>query len=131
MTDAIDRLINKGYSSSDVETLNNSIAVLQKEFFLLCENEEAYVFPFINDEKGSEYIELLKKEHLQIQEILRSVKSSIDSINSTLFDKILLTELRHAVKSLGSNICSHLKSEIKLFPKAEKKFMLIKFNKLV
>ncbi|RJP68127.1 MAG: hypothetical protein C4539_09505 [Ignavibacteriales bacterium] len=126
LADAVDRLINRGYSVSDVEILNNSFTALQKEFFVLCENEEAYLFPIFFNENKFEQVELLKKEHLQIQEILRSVQSSIDLINHSQLNDGLLTKLKYAVKNLNLYISSHLQNENKLFPEANKKFTVKK-----
>jgi len=45
LVDAIDRLLNSGHNPSDVYILTQSFETLNRDIFLLCENEEIHVFP--------------------------------------------------------------------------------------
>lgn len=114
ISDAIDRLLNSGYNLSDVELLTLSFESLHKDIFILCENEEIHMFPYLNDENNNEQIELLKKEHLQLFDRFRYIQSLVGLVSNSGFDRYQLLDLKLAVKSLSNYISAHLRSENEL-----------------
>ncbi len=115
LTDAVDRLLNGDYTSSNIEILIRSFKSLYKDIFILCENEEVYLFPYLVNENKNEKIEYFKKEHLQLFAKLRYMQSIIELLNKNDTDRDKILELKLAVKDLSNNISSHLQDESETF----------------
>ncbi len=115
LIDAVDRLLNGDYTSSNIEILVRSFKSLYKDIFILCKNEEVHLFPYLLDENKNEKIEYFKKEHLQLFAKLRYTQSIIELLNKNDTERDKILELKLAVKDLSNDISSHLHNESETF----------------